>query len=76
MQLLQADVFTFLGEKLLGVFACRDELSRNFTQKLDDQCNVICRDAEKTNKRQTGEKLQHKKLQSLLPVTLKPFMLA
>lgn len=36
------DVFTFLGEKFLGVFARQNELSGNFPQQLDDQGYVIC----------------------------------
>ena len=34
-------MFTFLGEELLGVFACQDQLPRNFAEQLDDQCYVI-----------------------------------
>ena len=40
-------VFTFLVEKLLGVFACQDQLPRNSTKQLDDQGYVVYREAEK-----------------------------
>lgn len=36
------DVFTFLGEKFLGVFTRQNELSGNFPQQFDDQSYVIC----------------------------------
>lgn len=45
-------LFTFLGEKLLWVFACQDQLARNFTQQLDDESDVVCKERRKT---QTGD---------------------
>lgn len=46
----QMGVFTFLGEKLLGVFACHDQLPRNFSQQLNDKRYVILKNKHNQNR--------------------------
>lgn len=62
-------VFTFLGEKVLGIFAGHYEFARDTPQQLNDQCYVVymgrgsvCKrrwrgeKTNKTNKQQSSDK--------------------
>lgn len=39
--LLTCDMFTFLGEKVLGIFASHYEFAWDTPQQLNDQCYVV-----------------------------------
>lgn len=52
--------FTFLGEKILGIFPSRYEFAWDLPQQLNDQCNMVCTDNERkeTGGREEGRTRQ------------------
>lgn len=69
-------LFTFLGEKLLGVFACQDQLARDFTQQFDDESDVVCKEARKTQLvTGTDNTAEHVRLKDSAPLKVQRYTL-